>query len=184
MLFDLNGDGRLSPDELFLQWMVMRECTKQDNEPERWEYDDPIWTPDAERGLPTDPKPEPEPEPDYSWRIDCYGEYTWADPDLFETYEDYRSDCNMVIRTFTQLFEKELDELSEQYDIRIAAAIIYMGLNGARPESAKFQCLENVLAPYGLEMRTVQSVCAQLEKGIRYTNEHPGEQRDFTIDLT
>lgn len=33
-------------------------------------------------------------------------------------------------------------------------------------------------------VRTVQSVCAQLEEGIRYTNEHPGEQRDFTIDLT
>lgn len=166
-LFDFNGDGKVTPDEEFLGFMIMQECLKSDQDSQKRGADHSFlrntrYTPKPAMTESTDTKSlyedlnDDSEEDDGSWREEYYDNPVDIDPDNYGTLEEFLWVYEPVLESmydiFTEMVRNQLSELKGQYDIRLAAAIVYLGSKDRITETQANYVMERLteeVAEYG-----------------------------------
>lgn len=185
-LFDIDGDGKMSLDEEFLEFMVMQECMKDEGEKE-----DRHFIGDTTPRQPTSPKKIKKEEIDVGWRDQYWDNMADVDPRKYETLEDFLDVYEPAMETMYKLFgdhvRKMMARFMETQDIHIAAAGVYMSAKeqmNAHQLACLTECLSRELQPYGIKMSTILSVVKQLEAAIKIYDEDPNTTQEFEIKLS
>lgn len=127
---------------------------------------------------------------DVSWQEEFRNNLANINPENYDTLEDFLEIYEPVVeamhKEYTQTVRGELTRLTEKYDLRFAAAIIYSSFK-ARLDTHNFacamECLSKILKRNGIEMDTVVSIAEQLDDVIRLYEENPGSTQKFKISL-
>lgn len=129
-------------------------------------------------------------EVDVNWRERYRDNLADIDPENYDTLEDflwsYEPIMEVIHKEYSKVVRSELAKLTEKYDLRFAAAIIYSGFK-ARLNKHNFacamECLSKILQRNGVEMDTVISVAEQLDEAIRSYEKNPDTVQEFKISL-
>lgn len=185
-LFDIDGNGKTSLDEAFLEFMVMQECMKDENKEEKRRF-----TNDTVSRHPTPPKEAKKEEIDVRWREQYWDNLADIDPRKYETLEDFLCVYEPIMISNYKLFgdhvRKMMARFMETQDIHIAAAGVYVSAKeqmNAHQLALLVQCLSKELAPYGIKMSTILSVAKQLEEAVKIYEENPNTAQQFEIKLS
>lgn len=192
-LFDFNGDGKVTPDEEFLGFMIMQECLKSEQDDEENDDGDPFppgtldisdlpgtRTTDS-TGSKEDFDDDPEDDEDEDdledddgqWREEYYDNPVDIDPDNYGTLEEFLLVYEPVIDSmheiFTDMVRHQLQKLNGHYDTRLAAAIVYLGSKDRITEkqsSYVLECLTKEVAQYGIGKAEILSAIEQLNAAL------------------
>lgn len=198
-LFDLNGDGKLSIDEAFLEFMVMQECLKEDTASPDADPDSTPLCESDEHGLPVDSiqhttnqsnkhLSDEDDAPDYKWRDEYIDNPAGIDPLKYESLEDflwvYEPVMDCMHETYTDLVKSKLSEFTLKYDLQLSAAIVYLSFLERLPSreaSCAIDCLGKYVKQYGLTMEIIKSVVHQLKTAIDKHERDPANGEEFHI---
>lgn len=128
-------------------------------------------------------------KPDITWREKYQDNKAGLRPGIYDTEEDFLLDYNAVMECMHEEFMKavrtDLSRLSEEYDLRMAAAMVYIGYKNLTPiyYNCAMKCLGDIMTRNGIDMETVISVAEQLDEAIEFCDKNPGNDRVFKISL-
>lgn len=124
-----------------------------------------------------------------NWREKYRDNKAEINPEWYNTEEEFleelesrsafmREELMKVVRT-------SLTQLSEDRDLRLAAAMVYIGYRNleANYYDCAMKCLEEIMKRNGIDMGTVISIAEQLEEAIESYDKNPNSDREFKISL-
>lgn len=133
---------------------------------------------------------EPPVEGGESWREEYRDNLAGLNPEEYDTLEQflwvYEAQMGALHKEFMKVVLTQLTELTERYDLRFAAAIVYCGFR-SHLDSKNFMCAEKCLSEVvernGVRLETVVSIADQLEEAIKSYEDNPDTQQEFKISL-
>lgn len=135
------------------------------------------------------PEPETIKAPDISWRIKYQDNKADISPEWYDTEKEflavYEDMLAVMCKEFMKAVRSDLMRFSEDRDLRLAAAMVYISYRGLKPNyyDCAMKCLGDIMKRNGIDMETVISVAEQLDEAIEFCDKNPDSDREFQISL-